>query len=153
TKHGFVFLRNEGGSNRLGMMRGPGDKWNRGPVEGSLRHVSLDQAENRLSVLREDANRPADVWVMDLGMQPRQGSPGDKRTFAEPAKQVTFSLLGGVKPEQLSVGRMVTYESFDKRKVHTLIVKPRVGRLGSPPPAIVYVHGGPNGQHTLSFDP
>ena len=46
---------------------------------------------------------------------------------------------------------MMTYESFDKTKIHTLFVKPKVARLGSPPPAIVYVHGGPNAQQTLSL--
>jgi dipeptidyl aminopeptidase/acylaminoacyl peptidase len=153
TKHGFVFLRNERGSNRLGIMPSAGDQWNEWPVTGSLRHVSLDRADDHISLLREDVNWPADVWVMDLGIPSRPGSTGEKPTFAEPARQVTFSLLGGVKPEQLSTGRMVPYESFDKKKIHTLVVKPRVPRLGSPPPSIVYVHGGPNSQHTLSFDP
>lgn len=153
TRHGFVFVRNEGGRHRLGLMPWPGDTWNRWPATGSLRHVSVDQAEGRISLLREDANRPADVWVLDWGSHPRPGSPGDTRTLTGPAKQVTFSLLGGVKPEQLSTGRMVSYKSFDQRDVHTLLVAPRVPRLGSPPPAVVYVHGGPNGQHALSFDP
>ncbi|HLJ95831.1 MAG TPA: S9 family peptidase [Gemmataceae bacterium] len=153
SKHGLVFLRNEGGSIRLAMMPGPGDKWSEWPVEGSLRQVSLARAKARISLLREDIDRPADVWVMDLGSQPRPDIPSDKRTVAEPATQVTFSLLGGVKAEQLSTGRMVAYESFDQRKIHTLVVKPRIPRLGNPPPAIVYVHGGPNSQHTFSFDP
>src|SRR5262249_42709134 len=69
------------------------------------------------------------------------------------AEQRTFSLAGGVKPDQLSTGELVTYDSFDKTKIHALLVKPKVNRLGTPPPAVVYVHGGPNGQTMLSWDP
>jgi dipeptidyl aminopeptidase/acylaminoacyl peptidase len=61
--------------------------------------------------------------------------------------------MGGVEPERLAAGEMIIYESFDKTKIHALVVKPRTLRLGSPPPAIVHVHGGPNGQSTHSFDP
>jgi dipeptidyl aminopeptidase/acylaminoacyl peptidase len=153
TKDGFVFLRNEGGRGRLGILPWPGDQWKGWPVEGSVHQVSLDKAADRIGLLREEVNRPADVWVMDFAFQARQNGPGEKRPFAGQAKQVTFSLLGGVKPEHLSTGKMVTYASYDQREIHTLIAKPRVPRLGSPPPAIVYVHGGPNSQHTLSFDP
>jgi dipeptidyl aminopeptidase/acylaminoacyl peptidase len=153
TKDGFVFLRNEGGSGRLGILPWPGDQWKGWPVEGSVHQVSLDKAADRICLLREDVNRPADVWVMDFAFQPRQGSSGKRRPFAGQAKQVTFSLLGGVKPEHLSTGKMVTYASYDQREIHTLIVKPCVPRLGSPPPAILYIHGGPDSQHMLTFDP
>jgi dipeptidyl aminopeptidase/acylaminoacyl peptidase len=78
---------------------------------------------------------------------PERGTPADS------LQQVTFSLLGGVKPEELSRGEMVSYESFDGQKIHTLFIKPKVTRLGSPPPAVVFVHGGPNAQETLSFSP
>ncbi|MGC1953829.1 MAG: alpha/beta fold hydrolase [Gammaproteobacteria bacterium] len=33
-----------------------------------------------------------------------------------------------------------------------MLVKPRVNRLGAPPPAVA-VHGGPNGQHMMAFNP
>jgi dipeptidyl aminopeptidase/acylaminoacyl peptidase len=59
--------------------------------------------------------------------------------------------MGGVRPSELSPGEIVSYPSFDGKKIHALVLKPRVQRLGSPPPAIVYVHGGPNGQVTMSF--
>jgi dipeptidyl aminopeptidase/acylaminoacyl peptidase len=78
---------------------------------------------------------------------PETGAPADS------LRQVTFSLLGGVKPDELSRGEMAAYESFDKKKVHALYVAPRVARLGTPPPAVMYIHGGPNYQQSLSFDP
>ena len=115
------------------------------PARGMIHTLSADTAGRRLALLREDVTRPADVWLMDTA--PEKGTP------AESLRQVTFSLLGGVKPDELSAGELVTYESFDKTKIHALLVKPKVARLGSPPPAVVYVHGGPDAQQTLSFDP
>jgi dipeptidyl aminopeptidase/acylaminoacyl peptidase len=94
--------------------------------------------------------RPSDVWLTDLPKDP----PANGITGRDiHLKQLTFSMMGGVKPEELSSGEMAAYESFDGLKIHALVVKPRIARLGTPPPAIVYVHGGPNGQTGVAFDP
>jgi dipeptidyl aminopeptidase/acylaminoacyl peptidase len=146
TKDGLWFLRNEGGATSLGFLSSPEAKWEKVlPARGMIHTLSTDALGRRLSLMREDVTRPADVWLMDTAPE--------KGTQADSLKQVTFSLLGGVKPEELSPGEMVTYESCDKTKIHALLVKPKVARLGSPPPAVVYVHGGPSAQHTLTFDP
>jgi dipeptidyl aminopeptidase/acylaminoacyl peptidase len=146
TRAGLWFLRNEGGAGSLCLLDSPDAKYQTVvPARGMIHTLSADAAGRRLAILREDMTRPADAWLMDVA--PEKGSRADS------LRQVKFSLLGGVKPEELSPGEMVTYESFDKTKIHTLFVKPKSARLGSPPPAVVYVHGGPNAQQTLSFDP
>ncbi|HEX5271519.1 MAG TPA: S9 family peptidase, partial [Gemmataceae bacterium] len=146
TRDGLWFLRNEGGATSLCLLPSPDAKWETVlPARGMAHTLSTDAAGRRLALLREDVTRPADAWLMDAA--PETGSRADT------LRQVTFSLLGGVKPEELSPGEMVTYESFDGKKIHALFIKSRAPRLGSPPPAIVYVHGGPNAQQTLSFDP
>ena len=148
NKDGIYFLRNEGGATSLGFLRSPGDQ----PVTlvppiGVVEQFHLDQAGGSLALLNASVTRPADVWIMNLSLardlQPEHVKPN----------QVTFSLMGGVKPGELSRGEMVAYESFDKLKIHSLFVKPRVARLGTPPPAIVVVHGGPNSQKKMAFDP
>jgi dipeptidyl aminopeptidase/acylaminoacyl peptidase len=146
TKGGLWFLRNEGGATSLCLLESPEAKWQTVlPARGMIHTLSADAAGRRLALMREDVTRPADAWLMDTA--PETG------TRADSLRQVTFSLLGGVKPDELSRGEMMTYESFDKTKIHALFVKPKVARLGSPPPAVVYIHGGPNAQQTLSFDP
>jgi len=146
TKDGIWFLRNEGGATSLGFLDSPEAKSIAVlPARGVITTLSLDAAGRRMALLREDVTRPADVWLMDTA--PEKGTP------AESLRQVTFSLLGGVKPYELSPGEMVTYESFDRTKIHALFIKPKVARLGSPPPAVVSVHGGPNAQEMLAFDP
>jgi dipeptidyl aminopeptidase/acylaminoacyl peptidase len=146
TRDGVWFFRNEDGASSLCLLPTPEGKWETVlPAKGMAHTLSADAAGRRLVLMREDVTRPADGWLMDAA--PEKGSRADS------LRQVTFSLLGGVKPEELSPGEMVTYESFDKLKIHALFVKPTVARLGSPPPAVVYVHGGPDAQQTLSFDP
>jgi dipeptidyl aminopeptidase/acylaminoacyl peptidase len=147
-KEGIYFLRNEGGATGLYFMATPRDS----PhvllaPQGTLRQISLDRRGDRLAFLREDVARPADAWLLE---HPRK--PVEQVNGRRPApRQVTFSLMGGVRSEDLSQGELVAYKSFDGMKVHALALKPRVPRLGSPPPAVVFVHGGPNGQVTMAF--
>src|SRR5262249_55536239 len=127
TRHGIFFLRNEGGATTLSLLRSPkGEAVQWLPAEGQLRGLTFDQTGHRLTLLREDITRPADVWVGTIA------ELADARA-SRALKQITFSLMGGVKPELLSSGEMVTYESFDRKKIQALVVKPRVARLGSPP--------------------
>ncbi len=146
TKRGIYFLRNEGGSTSLAFLASPDAKLQKLlPATGMVHTLSADASGRHLALLREDATRPADAWLLETA--PETGTP------AETLRQVTFSLLGGVRPAELSRGEMATYESFDSKKIHALVIRPKVLRLGSPPPAIIYVHGGPHAQETLSFNP
>src|SRR5262249_53060934 len=111
-----------------------------------IQQFHLDAAGEHLALLRGDVRRPADIWVARHPLKSGKDWPlGDR------LKQITFSLMGGVRPEELSKGEIVSYKSFDGLKIHALVLKPRVSRLGTPPPAIVFVHGGPNGQVTMSL--
>lgn len=153
---GIYFLRNEDGATSLGFVRSPqAHPQTVLPAVGVVREISLDRAGEKLALLREDVARPADVWIVDRPAAARIAAPNGRAhsNLSQDLRQITFSLLGGIKAETLSRGEMVTYESDDKSQIHALWGKPRVNRLGTPPPAIVYVHGGPNSQHTMSFDP
>jgi dipeptidyl aminopeptidase/acylaminoacyl peptidase len=146
---GIYFLRNEGGATSLNWLPAPQDEV-RCLLQAVqvLQEISLDRAGKKLALLRSDLTHPTDVWLTELANEQSSGLD-----LAKNLKQLTFSLMGGVKSEELSEGKIISYKSFDHTKIHTLFVQPRVTRLGSPPPAIVYVHGGPNGQKTVLFDP
>jgi dipeptidyl aminopeptidase/acylaminoacyl peptidase len=150
-KHGIYFLRNEGGVDSLNFVRPPKHRSRcLVPAAGALHSLTFSKDGTKLAYLAEDVTHPADVHVADIesavedeNKLPQLGAP----------RQVTFSLLGGVRADALSSGKMASYESFDKTRIHALVVSPRVPRLGSPPPAVVYVHGGPGSQKTIAFDP
>ncbi len=146
NKDGIYFTLNEGGATGLYYLASPRDRPRQVlPPRGTIAQISLDHAGETLAILREDVARPADVWLL---AHPRTAAANGK---AEGLRQVTFSLMGGVRSEDLSQGEMISYRSFDGLKIHALVLRPRVHRLGSPPPAVVVPHGGPNGQVRMAF--
>lgn len=154
NKHGIYFLQNEGGATGLKFLATPkAPAKSLLPPVGMFAHFSLDGSGSNLALLREDASSPADVWLMRSIPNSPAAHAVDLVDSALPLKQVTHSLLGGVKSEELARGEMIAYPSFDQKQIHALVLKPPVARLGTPPPAVVYVHGGPNGQTTQSFYP
>jgi len=86
------------------------------------------------------ARRPADVWVRDP----------DQATL----RQVTDSLGGKVDPNVLVEPAHVRYPSADGREVPALLYMPHAEAVGGRTPgAVIYVHGGPTGQHYRWWDP
>ena len=86
------------------------------------------------------ARRPADVWVRD----------GDQVTL----RQLTDSLGGRVDPAVLVEPAHVRYRGADGREVPALLYMPHAEAVRSGTPgAVIYVHGGPTGQHFRWWDP
>jgi dipeptidyl aminopeptidase/acylaminoacyl peptidase len=89
--------------------------------------------------LHTGATSPGDLWVYN---------------FADgKSRQLTYSLVGGVHPQDMVEPYLVHYPSKDGRWTISAFVYvpynlPRNGQH----PAIVYVHGGPNDQAVDTFD-
>lgn len=133
---GIVFTRNEGGASALYRLRAPDAKLERlTPAKGRIEGISLDAAGRRAFYDWSDSSHAPDAWTLDLKTGKRV--------------QLTHSMLGGVKAEDLASGEILSYPSFDGTKISAIYLKPRVARLGSPAPLVVMIHGGPDWQ---SFD-
>jgi dipeptidyl aminopeptidase/acylaminoacyl peptidase len=61
--------------------------------------------------------------------------------------------MGAVDGTRLANATRESVKSFDGREIDLFIWKPIAQRLGSPAPAVVVVHGGPNGQERAEFFP
>ena len=86
------------------------------------------------------ARRPADVWVRD----PDQAT----------SRQLTDSLGGKIDPNVLVEPAHVRYPGADGREVPALLYMPHAEATGGRTPgAVIYVHGGPTGQHYRWWDP
>jgi len=86
------------------------------------------------------ARRPNDVWVRE----------GDQVTL----RQLTDSLGGKIDPTVLVEPAHVRYPSVDGRLVPALLYMPHAEAVqGGTPGAVLYVHGGPTGQHLRWWDP
>lgn len=68
-------------------------------------------------------------------------------------RAITRSLPRSISAELLVAPRHVRYRGADGIEIPALLYVPQAGALGDgPPPAVVYAHDGPAGQHTLAFD-
>ncbi len=86
------------------------------------------------------ARRPTDVWVRDP----------DQTTL----RPLTDSLGGKIDPAVLVEPAHVRYPGADGRMVPALLYMPHAEAVrGRTPGAVMYVHGGPTGQHFRWWDP
>ncbi|MDT7889161.1 MAG: S9 family peptidase [Desulfurococcales archaeon] len=66
-------------------------------------------------------------------------------------ERVTYSPKIGISEDRFVSPNRFTYNSFDGLEIHGLVYKPSE-ILGHPPPAIVYLHGGPESQERIVFN-
>jgi len=100
---------------------------------------------NRMLFFHAGPTAPGDLWVY---------TPGDAKTN-QPAKvrQITQSLVGGVRAENMVEPFLVHYPSKDgKWQISAFVYVPYNLPRNAEHPAIVYVHGGPTSQTTNGFN-
>lgn len=137
---GIVFSRNESGQSALYRLKGFGAKAETLlPPSGRIEDWALDASGAHLLYVWSDSSRAPDVWRLDLRTGHRS--------------QLSRSMPAGLKAEELSAGRVINYPSFDGARIRAVYIKPRHARLGSPPPLVVMVHGGPDWQSFDDFHP
>ncbi len=137
---GIVFIRNEGGASALYRLRAPDAELERlTPAKGRIEGISLDRAGKAVFFDWSDSSHAPDAWKLDLATGKRS--------------QLTRSMLGGIKSADLARGEIINYPSFDGKTISAVYLKPPVVRLGTPPPIVVMVHGGPDWQSYDDFHP
>jgi dipeptidyl aminopeptidase/acylaminoacyl peptidase len=106
------------------------------PVGG---HSAFSADRSRLLYNHNGPTAPSDLWVYDFATGKSQ--------------QITHSLVGGIRSEDLVEPYLVRYPSRDGRWTISafLYVPYNMARNGQNA-AIVYIHGGPNSQTVNSFN-
>lgn len=137
---GILYTRNERGASAIYRLKTPDAAPQQlTPLKGRIEGISLDAAGKTLFYDWSDSSHAPDAWTLDM--------LNGRRV------QLTRSMLGGVKPEELAKGAIITYKTFDGKDVSAIYLKPPVARLGTPPPVVVMVHGGPDWQSFDDFHP
>ncbi len=110
-------------------------KWPKGLSTG------LDFGRDGRTVLysHQGPTRPADLWIADI----KKGSH----------RQITHSLVGGIREKDLVSPRRVHFESFDGLRISGLLYLPRGTKPDGTTPAILWPHGGPNYHNENRFHP
>ena len=103
---------------------------------GIVSGLRFDPHADRLGFTVSSATTPSDVFSVDFG--------------SRQLTRWTMSEIGGLRRDKLAQPTLITYESFDGRSIPAFVYKPRhAGRH----PAIVNIHGGPEGQARPGFSP
>ena len=93
----------------------------------------------RMLFQHNGANAPNDLWVWD--------------TKQHSAKQITHSMIGGLRAADMVEPTLVHYPSRDgKFTISALVYMPHNIMRNQTYPAVVYIHGGPISQSVNSFN-
>lgn len=133
-----VFVRNVGGESEVVVV--PGGVFGAARVVargGVVRGLSVARGAGSIALLRESAKVPGEVLL-------QRSREGELRAVVAPESSVVLS--------DLADAERFVYSSFDGRRIDAWLYVPRVVRLGSPPPAVALVHGGPDGQSRPTFE-
>ncbi|HEV3510178.1 MAG TPA: S9 family peptidase, partial [Candidatus Sulfotelmatobacter sp.] len=111
----------------------------KGVNESAGHHQAFSADGSRLLYYHNGPTSPNDLWVYDLG--------------SGKSKQITNSLLGGIRSEDLVEPYLVHYPSRDgKWTISAFLYVPYNMARNGQNAAIVYIHGGPTGQTMNSFN-
>ena len=90
-----------------------------------------------LLLTHQDTQRPSDLWVYDIA----------SRT----SRQLSYSAVAGLNPNDLPAAQLVHYKSFDGKTISAFLWMPYNLKRDGSNPAVVLPHGGPTGQTVASF--
>jgi dipeptidyl aminopeptidase/acylaminoacyl peptidase len=107
---------------------------------GVVGDLAVDRAGRRIVLLHEASNHPPEILALDAAS-------------AGPPTTLVPSAVAGVQPALLAEATRRSFRSFDGIEIDAFLWRPPVARLGAPPPLVVHVHGGPNGQTRGAFSP
>lgn len=106
-------------------------------LAGSSTPFTHDSA--RLLYYHDAANSPNDLWVYEL--------------LTQKSQQITHSLVGGVRSEDMVEPFLVHYPSKDgKWQISAFVYVPYNAEKNGKNAAVVYIHGGPTAQTINSFN-
>jgi dipeptidyl aminopeptidase/acylaminoacyl peptidase len=105
---------------------------------GVLREITWSKDGKRLAYTIDSADDASDVWVWDV----------EKRVHW----RATRSTTGGIPRASFAEPALVRYATFDGREIPAFLYLPRDSQQRGLP-AVVYVHGGPEGQSRPIFNP
>ncbi|MGA9567071.1 MAG: S9 family peptidase [Candidatus Korobacteraceae bacterium] len=86
----------------------------------------------------QSSQRPSDFWVYDIA--------------SRKPRQLSYSAVASLTPEDLPPAQLVHYKSFDGKIISAFVWMPFNLKRDGSNPAVVIPHGGPTGQTVDSFN-
>jgi dipeptidyl aminopeptidase/acylaminoacyl peptidase len=137
--HWFAWLENVEGRSQLRLVGGSGKQVppDLGLLLGVIGHLEFSRDEEKLAFMFDGPRNNPDVLVLELATRK--------------LRQITHSSRAGIPFSQFVEPILIHYETFDKRKIPAWFYPP-AEKTDSPPPVIVYPHGGPESQMRPNFN-
>jgi dipeptidyl aminopeptidase/acylaminoacyl peptidase len=87
---------------------------------------------SQILLVHQDSQRPSDLWLYDVK--------------SHQSRQLTFSAIASLNPQNLPPSQLVHYKSFDGKIISAFLWMPFNLKRDGSNPGIVIPHGGPTGQ-------
>ena len=109
------------------------------PPQGQITSVRISKSEKLMSFYVDGARSPNNLYIynFETGRYSR----------------LINTLNPEIDPEDLVEAQRVHYKSFDGLEIPAILYKPHQADAANKAPAMVWVHGGPGGQSTISYSP
>jgi dipeptidyl aminopeptidase/acylaminoacyl peptidase len=105
--------------------------------DANITGVLFSRDERRLSFMVNDSRTPNDLFVADVGGEPRR---------------ITSSLSAAINRAHLVDGQVTRFKSTDGVEIPGILYRPAAATPERKAPALVMVHGGPGGQARLGYN-
>lgn len=99
--------------------------------------LDIDPTGRWLALFLNAATHPNELYIVDLA--------------ATQATRLTYSLIGGVREEDLVEPELVHFRAFDGRQIPAFLYRPRGLRPDERCPALLSIHGGPEAQERPEY--
>jgi dipeptidyl aminopeptidase/acylaminoacyl peptidase len=106
---------------------------------GSITSVHFSDNEEKIRLRVGSSALPSEIYVYDF-------KTGD-------LVKITDNLNPKINEEDMVLGEVVRYPSFDDLMIPAILYKPHQASKNHPVPGLIWVHGGPGGQSRLSYFP
>lgn len=107
-------------------------------LDGEIADVLFSKSEKFILFYVNGDRSPTNIYLYDI----------DSRT----CKKLTQSLNPEINPSDLVEAETIEYPSFDGTKIPALYYPARHANGGAKSPALIWVHGGPGGQSSKSYE-
>jgi dipeptidyl aminopeptidase/acylaminoacyl peptidase len=105
---------------------------------GEIRNVRISNSEKRMAFYLNGDRQPNELYLLAFG--------------ESQAHRLTNSLSSKLDQNDLVDASVVRFKSFDGMEIPNILWKPHQATAANKSPALVYVHGGPGGQTTRSYN-
>lgn len=112
---------------------------------GIIEGIALAPDGQSLALLLDAPTTTAEVYLLTLGQIGAPETPQMRR--------LTYSMLGGLTPDDLVEPKLVEYPTFDGRAVPAWLYRPRGVAQDARVPLVLIIHGGPEGQERPAYQP